>query len=54
VFLKELWPTEQELQETMLRAVTAGMFRKSYCERLAGDDRWQKLEVPEGNSLRMG
>jgi aconitate hydratase len=49
VFLKDLWPTEQELQETMLKAITADMFRKSYADVFAGDERWQKLPVPEGN-----
>ena len=49
VYLKDIWPTEQELQETMLRAVTSGMFRKSYANVFAGDDHWQQLQVPEGN-----
>src|SRR5688572_14735702 len=49
VFLKDIWPSERELQETMLRAVTADMFRRSYAEVFTGDDRWQGLAVPEGN-----
>ncbi len=49
VYLKDLWPTEQELQDTMLRAVHADMFRKSYANVFAGDARWQQLSVPEGN-----
>jgi aconitate hydratase A / 2-methylisocitrate dehydratase len=49
VFLKDIWPTEQEIQETMLRAVTAEMFRKSYADVFAGDARWQGLPVPAGN-----
>jgi aconitate hydratase len=49
VFLKDIWPTEQELQETMLRAVNAEMFRKSYAEVFSGDARWQGLDVPEGS-----
>jgi aconitate hydratase len=49
IFLKDIWPTEQELQETMLRAVSADMFRRSYAEVFAGDPRWQKLAVPEGS-----
>ncbi|HEY5616790.1 MAG TPA: aconitate hydratase AcnA [Vicinamibacterales bacterium] len=49
VFLKDIWPTEHELQETMLRAVNAEMFRKSYADVFAGDARWQGLPVPEGN-----
>ncbi len=49
VYLKDIWPTEQELQETMLRAVNADMFRRSYADVFAGDERWQGLDVPEGN-----
>ena len=54
VFLKDIWPTEQELQETMLRAVTAEMFRQSYADVFAGDERWQKLQRPRGQPLRVG
>ena len=49
VFLKDIWPSEQELQETMLRAVNAEMFRRSYADVFAGDARWQDLQVPDGN-----
>src|SRR4029450_13720118 len=49
VFLKDIWPSEHELQETMLRAVNADMFRRSYADVFAGDDRWQHLEVPGGS-----
>jgi len=49
VFLKDIWPTEHEIQETMLRAVNAEMFRKSYADVFSGDARWQGLPVPAGN-----
>jgi aconitate hydratase len=49
VFLKDIWPTEQELQETMQRAVHADMFRNSYRDVFKGDEHWQSLPVPEGN-----
>ena len=49
VYLKDIWPTEQELQETMLRTVNVDMFRGSYADVFAGDARWQQLAVPEGN-----
>jgi aconitate hydratase len=52
VYLKDIWPTEQELQETLLKAVTADMFRKSYADVFAGDSRWQTLEIPEGNRFQ--
>ena len=49
VYLKDVWPTEQEVQETMLKAVTADMFRRSYADVFRGDERWQKLAVAEGS-----
>jgi aconitate hydratase len=49
VFLKDIWPTEQEIQETMMRAVTSEMFRRTYADVFEGDERWRKLNVPEGN-----
>ena len=49
VFLKDIWPTEQELQDTMLRAVHTEMFRSSYADVFGGDDRWRQLGVPEGS-----
>jgi len=49
VYLRDIWPTEQELQETMIRAVNAEMFRRSYADVFKGDERWQGLGVPEGN-----
>jgi aconitate hydratase len=51
VYLKDIWPSEQELQETMVRAVTADMFRRSYADVFAGDSRWQGLAVPEGSKF---
>ena len=49
VYLQDIWPTEQELQETMLRSVTKDMFASSYTDVFAGDARWQGLVVPEGS-----
>src|SRR5687768_2948702 len=49
VFLKDIWPSEQELQATMLRTVTSDMFRSSYSDVFKGDERWQALPVPQGS-----
>jgi aconitate hydratase len=49
VFLKDIWPSDREIQETMLRAVTSGMFREQYADVFSGDSRWQSLSVPTGN-----
>jgi aconitate hydratase len=49
VYLKDVWPTEAEVQQTMLRAVTADMFRSTYADVFKGDERWRGLPVPEGS-----
>jgi aconitate hydratase len=48
VFLRDIWPSTSEIAETIERAVLSEMFRKSYSEVFAGDDRWNGLEVPVG------
>jgi len=49
VYLRELWPTEREIQETMLTSVTSQMFREQYADVFSGDDRWKSLQVPSGD-----
>jgi aconitate hydratase len=49
VFLRELWPTEREIQETMLTSVTSQMFREQYADVFSGDQRWKDLQVPTGD-----
>ena len=48
VYLKDIWPTEREIQETMLRAVKSEMFVNKYATVFDGDDRWRGLPVPTG------
>jgi len=49
VYLRDLWPTEHEIQETMLSAVTSEMFRQQYADVFTGDERWRNLKVPPGD-----
>ena len=48
VYLKDLWPSSQEVQSAVESAVESDMFRASYGEVFDGDERWNALEVPEG------
>src|SRR5438105_2910014 len=48
VFLKDIWPSEAEVHQTIEEAVQSDMFRRSYGEVFAGDERWASLEVPSG------
>jgi aconitate hydratase len=49
VYLRDLWPAEREIQETMVRAVNADMFREQYADVFTGDERWRSLKVPTGD-----
>jgi len=49
VYLRDVWPTEQEVQEAINSTVRAEMFRKAYEESLQGDERWKALEAPSGD-----
>jgi aconitate hydratase len=48
VYLKDIWPSEQEVAEIVGEAVRADMFKSSYGDVFHGDDRWRDLEVPGG------
>ncbi|MCW3018912.1 MAG: aconitate hydratase [Solirubrobacterales bacterium] len=48
VYLRDIWPSEREVAQTIGEAVQAEMFRRSYGEVFAGDERWNSLAVPEG------
>ncbi|PYR94043.1 MAG: aconitate hydratase AcnA [Acidobacteria bacterium] len=48
VHLREIWPTEREIQEAMLKAVKQEMFQTTYAQVFEGDQRWKTLPVPRG------
>jgi len=48
VYLKDIWPSEREIQETMLKSVKSEMFRSKYATVFDGDDRWRSLPSPTG------
>ncbi len=48
VYLRDIWPSEREIAQTIEEAVQADMFRKSYAEVFAGDERWNSLQTPQG------
>ena len=49
VFMKDIWPTQQEIKDTVAAAVQGDMFEKVYSDVFKGDDRWSSLPVPEGD-----
>jgi aconitate hydratase len=49
VYLRDIWPSQQEVQEVIAEAVQSDMFRRSYADVYSGDERWNALEIPEGD-----
>ena len=48
VFLKDIWPSDKEVQETVLRAIDSKMFRDSYATVFKGDENWSSIKIPQG------
>ncbi|HEY8058745.1 MAG TPA: aconitase family protein, partial [Acidimicrobiales bacterium] len=51
VYLKDIWPSPQEIQETIGRAITQQMFVASYADVFDGGERWKSLPTPEGKTF---
>ena len=49
VFLKDIWPSSDEIQSVVKRSVRAEMFQKQYSEVFQGDERWNSVKVPTGD-----
>jgi aconitate hydratase A / 2-methylisocitrate dehydratase len=49
VHLRDLWPSAEEIQETISRAVRGEMFSETYADVFTGDPAWRELPVPEGD-----
>ncbi|WP_156890346.1 aconitate hydratase AcnA [Gordonia shandongensis] len=54
VFLKDIWPSAQEIDDTIKNAISQDMFRKSYADVFKGDERWRSLDTPEGDTFAWG
>ena len=48
VFLRDVWPTSTEVQETIASSVKGEMFSSTYADVFTGDEQWRELPVPEG------
>ena len=48
VYLKDIWPTPQEVQAVMDKSVRSEMFKREYSRATEGDERWKGMPVPEG------
>jgi aconitate hydratase len=51
VYLTDIWPTPQEIEETIDQAIASEMYTTDYADVFAGDERWQGLPTPEGSTF---
>jgi aconitate hydratase len=51
VYLKDIWPSPTEVQETIDSSINSGMFTKQYAGVFEGDHRWKALETPTGDTF---
>jgi aconitate hydratase len=49
VFLRDIWPTSDEIQETITASVRGEMFTSTYADVFTGDETWRELPVPAGD-----
>ncbi len=49
VYMKEIWPSDEEIQEVMNKVLSPGDFEKNYSKIFDGNEIWRNLEVAEGN-----
>ena len=52
VYLRDLWPSAEEVRATVGSAVSGELFRTAYASVFDGDSRWRSLDVPSGDRYR--
>ena len=50
VFLRDIWPSQREVADTVQQCIASDMFQKNYQTIFAGDEQWQRLKVPQGET----
>ncbi len=48
VYLRDIWPSQEEVQETIQRSLQPEMFREQYAQVFDGGDQWNQMPVPKG------
>jgi aconitate hydratase len=51
VYLRDIWPNPAEIQEVMASAIAGEMFTRDYADVFTGDQRWQELPTPAGDTF---
>ncbi|MEX2151846.1 MAG: aconitate hydratase AcnA [Gemmatimonadaceae bacterium] len=50
VFLRDIWPTQAEVQDEIMRSVKSEQFKRQYADVFKGDEQWRSLDVPTGKT----
>jgi aconitate hydratase len=50
VYLRELWPSQKEIAQTIEKSLASSQFQKTYASVFEGDDRWRAIAAPEGKT----
>ncbi len=51
VYLRDIWPSQQEIADTVANSVTSEMFREQYGEAFVGPEKWRELDAPSGQQF---
>ncbi|MDE2155554.1 MAG: aconitate hydratase AcnA [Xanthomonadaceae bacterium] len=52
VYLKDIWPSNQEISDAIAGSINADMFNKNYADVFKGDSRWNQIASPDGSVYR--
>ncbi|MEZ0366441.1 aconitate hydratase AcnA [Mycobacterium sp. pUA109] len=51
VFLRDIWPSQKDVSDTIASAINSEMFTKNYADVFKGDERWRNLPTPSGDTF---
>ena len=51
VYLRDIWPSQKDINDTIVSAINTEMFTKNYADVFKGDERWRNLPTPSGNTF---
>ena len=51
VFLTDIWPSTEEIEETMASAISRELYEADYADVFKGDKQWQELDIPTGKTF---
>ena len=52
VFLKDIWPSAEEIEDTIQGAISRELYEADYADVFKGDDAWRALDVPQGGTFK--